>query len=182
MLEVPAAIVQARANRACARALLRTRSSGHGFAASQPTTRHALAREDVRERPHAVHVAAERARSRRGACVNSIGATIAGVGTQPKAFVRHARHVDHHRDPAARPDVDRRAAAGHAGRAASLIERVSAHRVLGDAGAQAAAGAAQEEHRAQRRLAVLADALDDLAHRAPASRPAPCAAASSSTK
>ena len=40
--------------------------------------------EHLVEAAHAVHVAAERAIVVERACVNSIGATIAGVGTEPK--------------------------------------------------------------------------------------------------
>ena len=63
---------------------------------------------------------------------------------------------------------------------ACLIDAREQHRVLGDAGAQAAAGAAEEQHRGQRGLAVLADAVDDARAPRPAS-PLDAASASSSS-
>ncbi len=96
--------------------------------------------------------------------MNSIGETIAGVGTEPKLLRRHLGDVDHHRDAAARPHVHRRAAAGDVDEQ-RLDRSRQRDRVLGDAGAQRPAGAGDVEHRAERRLAVLADAIDDAAHR-----------------
>ena len=84
-------------------------------------------------------------------------------GHGAEAVVRHAHDVDHHGDPAARPDVGRCPAAG------DIDQRVldgacQQHRVFRDPGTQAAAGAAQEKHGGQRRFAVFADALDNAAH------------------
>ena len=91
--------------------------------------------------------------------VNSSGATSAGVGTEPKAPSGSAGDVDHEGDAAARPDVDRRAAAGEPGRGA-LHRAGQPHRVRGDAGAQRPAGAGHEEHGDERGLAVLGDERD----------------------
>ena len=77
--------------------------------------------------------------------------------------VRHVEHVDHHGDASAGPDVDGRAAAGHAGD--EVLDRASEpHGVLCDACAKRPACAAHEEHRAQRRLAILGNAVHDQAH------------------
>ena len=67
--------------------------SGQGLAAShaQPPARQrravvlpGAARQRLLEREHMLHVAAERARSPSSRMLNSIGATMAGVGTVPK--------------------------------------------------------------------------------------------------
>ena len=84
-------------------------------------------------------------------------------GHGAEAVVGHSHHVDHHRDAAARPYISRCAAAGHVDQRA-LDGACQQNRVLGHARAQAATGTAQEQHAAQRRLAVLADAIDDDAH------------------
>ena len=129
VLEVPAAVRQ-RARSAVNGALSRPMrpQPSSGGAPERPGIGRS-GRLDAPARRRAVVVPARRARarpraaargpcgrpapgSRRGACVNSIGATMAGVGTVPKLPVGHAQHVDHHRDAAARPHVGRRAAAG----------------------------------------------------------------------
>ena len=106
-------------------------SSGHGTPAAAHVDAPAAGREHVVEPAHARHVAAERAVIV-GRIVNSIGETIAGVGTEPKLVVRHRRDVDHHRDAAAGPDEDRRAAEGHLD-ALRLDRSRQRDRVLGDA-------------------------------------------------
>ena len=75
--------------------------------------------------------------------------------------LRQARHVDHEGDAAARPDIGLGPAAGQPGHPA-LHRPGQPHRVLGHAGPQRAARAAHEQHRAERRLAVLVDQRDRL--------------------
>ena len=80
-----------------------------------------------------------------------------------KAVVGHAGDVHHVSDAATRPDIDRRATTGDIDQ--RLLDGPGQQdRVVGDAGTQAAAGAAQKQHRGHGRLAVLADALDDAAN------------------
>src|SRR5439155_19886312 len=67
---------------------------------------------------------------------------------------RHAGDVDHKRDAAARPDIDRRAADRDIGFQA-LHRAGQVDRAFSDAGAQRAAGAADEQHRAKRRLTIV---------------------------
>ena len=77
-----------------------------------------------------------------------------------EGLVGHLHHIDHRGDPAARPDIDRCTAHGDAGepppnRACEM------HRVFGHARAERAARTAHEENRRERRLAILADPVDD---------------------
>ena len=69
------------------------------------------------------------------------------------------RDVDHKGDPTARPDVHFRAAAGDSRQSVAHRTR-QFHGIFGDPGAQRAASATHEHHRAHRRLAVFCDPRD----------------------
>ena len=138
------------------------RASGQGLPAGASTARHAPEASTLLEPLHPADVAAE------GAVVVEAHRELDRRDDRRRrhraeARGRHLRHVDHHRDAAARPDVDRRAAAGDVDQQA-LDRAREPHRVVGDAGAQAPAGAGDVEHRAERWLAVLADPLDHAPH------------------
>ena len=97
VLEMPAAVDRgARGPRrrragAAPRPHRATRAAATGWPRPSLDHAHAAARR-ARRRAGARGPCGRRARdSRRGACVNSIGATIAGVGTSRRQFVRHAR-------------------------------------------------------------------------------------------
>src|SRR5215469_13860311 len=79
-----------------------------------------------------------------------------------EGFVRHERDIDHQRDPATRPDMDGCAAAGDTNQGIAYRAR-QADRVFGNTGPQASSRARHEKHGGKRRLAILANAFDDLA-------------------
>ena len=132
--------------------------TGHGLASSWARRSSLALGQHLGKRPDAVAIAAERLVV--GAPQGELDGGHQGRRRHvAEGALGHARDVDHERDAAARPDVDRSAAAGDAGE--RIPDRAGEpHRVLGDARAQRAAGPAHEQHRGQRRLAVLGDPLD----------------------
>ena len=84
-------------------------------------------------------------------------------GHSAKTVVGHAQHIGHHGDAATGPDVGGGPATGHVDQSA-FDGACEQHRVLSDARAQAAPRAAQKQHRHQRGLAVLTDAVHDAPH------------------
>ena len=113
------------------------------------------------ERPHLVDMAAERR-----VIVEAQGEfdrrDDGGRRHIAEGILGQQRDVDHEGDAAARPDGDRRAARGHSRQRLTHRAR-EPNGILRHAGAQRTSGARHEEDRAERRLAVLADALDRFA-------------------
>ena len=133
--------------------------------------RRACSRDDLVERPHLVDMAAER-----GVIVEAQGEfdrrDDGGRRHIAEGVFGHQRDVDHEGDAAARPYGDRRAARGH-GRQRLTHRAREPHGVIRNAGAQRASGARHEEDRAERRLTILADALDRFAQGFRAAPPRP---------